>query len=202
MHNARKLASFASRFGTGHGGCIGPIDGKWDAVATDMVDIFKESSLSLHQMIRSKVRVFSDRHDSIPSGNWSYKIAEIRNETGSVEKMDVSGREVHVISHIFPGATTINLMKEIENLLNGVESELFPDRITFMSMFNDIEHWQREYEESCLKKTREVVSCANRIRIGDWCLCGSAELRTWWALDPNGPKGDGGCCRVGDDIVT
>ena len=73
-------------------------DVKCEAVATDMVDIFKENSLSLHEiagsMIRLKVHVFSDRHDSIPSENWSYKLAELWNETGSVEKMDVLGREV------------------------------------------------------------------------------------------------------------
>ena len=73
-------------------------------------------------------------------------------------------------------------------MLNGVELELFPDRITYMSMFNDIEHWQREYEESCLKETREVVSFANRLRIGHWCFCGPAEDRTWWHCIRTDPK--------------
>ena len=71
------------------------------------------------------------------------------NETDFVKKFDLSGQEVQFSWHVFPGASTTDLRKEIEKFLSAVEPENFRDRIIFMSKFNDIEYWRKEHKESC-----------------------------------------------------
>lgn len=59
-----------------------------------------------------------------------------------VGKFGLSCREVQLVWYRLPGAMTD--LKEINNFLSGVEREIFPDRIVFISMLNSIEYWKKE----------------------------------------------------------
>ena len=41
-----------------------------------------------------------------------------------------------------------------------------------MSMFNNIEYWTENNEQTCLANAAEVTEYAKAFELGHWCFCG------------------------------
>ena len=60
------------------------------------------------------------------------------------------------------------------------EPEKFEDRITFMSMFNDIEWTQRGNSEKFISNSELVKSYAKRFSRGHWTFLGPGDEKKWY----------------------
>ena len=91
-----------------------------------------------------KVRELSDSTVCVgvsnpdPSNNWATKLEDEWIKHGFVEKNNLLSREVQFIWHVFPGASTLEIKKNIQKYLNGQTPEFFDERIIFMSMSKNI----------------------------------------------------------------
>ena len=65
--------------------------------------------------------------------------------------------------NIFPGFTTLQLVREVQELLSrlSVQPENFTGRIIFMSMFNDISWRSKDNEKEC-ESSAQLVSLSVR----------------------------------------
>ena len=83
---------------------------------------------------------------------------------------------------IFPGATALDILHEIQADLQGkhVTPENFSDRIIFMSMFNDIELEGKDNEDSCALTSRKIKEYASNFNDGHWAFLGPGEESKWY----------------------
>ena len=83
---------------------------------------------------------------------------------------------------IFPGATALDLLHEIQADLQGkhVTPENFGDRIIFMSMFNDIFLEKRRNEVSFAVTSRKIKEYASKFNDGHWAFLGPGEETKWY----------------------
>ena len=99
-------------------------------------------------LVHTKVYVISDSvlclgkvHEN-PQSNiaWEDRLTWFKSspEYRALDKID--GEPMEFEWHIFPGFTTLQLVREVQEVLSrmGVEPANFTGRIIFMSMFNDI----------------------------------------------------------------
>ena len=70
-------------------------------------------------------------------------------EYRALDKLD--GEPMEVEWNIFPGFTTLQLVREVQELLSrlSVQPENFTGRIIFMSMFNDISWGSKDSKKEC-----------------------------------------------------
>ena len=79
------------------------------------------------------------------------------------ELQGLDGEPIDFEWMIFPGATALDLLREIQADLQGkhVTPENFSDRIIFMSMFNDIVLEKKLNEDSCAIASRKIKEYAS-----------------------------------------
>ena len=109
-----------------------------------------------------KVHVFSDSTLCVgvsnpdPSSIWVIRLEDVCFEHGFVENLDLAAREVQLIWHVLPGASTIDTKKHIQRYVNGQTPESLHERIIFISMFNDSERTKKSNTETCVHSAKEV----------------------------------------------
>ena len=82
-------------------------------------------------------------------------------EYRALDKID--GEPMELEWDIFPGFTTLQLVREVQELLSrlSVETENITGRIIFMSMFNDISWGSKDNEKECESSGQLVSLCKN-----------------------------------------
>ena len=95
----------------------------------------------------------------------SRSIQQLVNEVaGFIDKFNLAARVVQFIWHGLPGASTLEIKKDIQKYLNGQNPESFDGKIIFMSMFNDIEWTKKGSTETCLRDAKEVAAYATQFK--------------------------------------
>ena len=72
------------------------------------------------------------------------------------------------------GFTTLGILEEVQKSMTELqcEPEQFKERITFMSMYNDIVWGQRGNAEKCETNSVTVANYARRFLLGRWSFWG------------------------------
>ena len=94
------------------------------------------------------------------------------SEYKALDKID--GEPMKFEWNIFPGFTTLQLVREVQELLSrlSVQPENFTGRIIFMSMFNDISWASKDNEKECESSAQLVSLNAKSISPGQWSFLG------------------------------
>ena len=94
--------------------------------------------------------------------------------------------------NIFPGCTTLQLVREVEELLSklSVEPEKFTGRIVFMSMFNDISWGSKENKQECESSAQLVSLYAKRFSPGQWSFLGPGAEKKWYSTPEYKQQGE------------
>ena len=104
-------------------------------------------------------------------------------------KTELAAREVLLIWHVLPGASTVDIKRHVQEYLNGQFPESFGDRIIFMSMFNSIDWTKKGNKENCLHKAKEEAAFATKFKPEHWCFLGPASESTLWNGHSSEPQG-------------
>ena len=112
---------------------------------------------------------------------WNDQVSTLKMCHTFRELQGLDGEPIDFEWMIFPGATACELLHEIHADLQGkhVTHENFSDRITFMSMFNDILE-KRENEDPCDITSRKIKEYSSKINDGHWALSGRGEESKWY----------------------
>ena len=111
-----------------------------------------------------------------------------KSQLGCVRPGDTRQKSCHVptsaisLAHI-SSYTSIQIKREIQTCLGSKK------RITFMSMFNDIEYWIKDSEETCLANGKEVTEYARQLRFCHCCFCGRGQEKVWYRTCTSKPNG-------------
>ena len=103
--------------------------------------------------------------------------------------------------NIFPGFTTLQLVREVKELLSrlSVSPENFTGRIIFMSMFNDISWGSKDNEKECESSAQLVSLYAKTILPGQWSFLGPGSEKKWFSTHEYIPQGEWD--RVAEQIM-
>ena len=103
---------------------------------------------------------------------------------------------------IFPGITTLGLLKKIQSPMRDLQCEPkhFNDRIIFMSMYNDIAWEEKGMTERCVQNSIEVSKYARRFPCGRWLLLGPGSEKKWYGTYTDKP--DGSWDKIAEEIMT
>ena len=126
--------------------------------------------------------------------NWATKVEDVWNERGFVGNLILGAREVQLIWHIFPCASTLDINKHIQKYLTGQTPESLDESIIFMSMFNDMEWTEKGNTETCLHNAKEVAAFATHFKPGQWCFLGTFDRK-------KGSNGNSNALQATFDIV-
>ena len=80
----------------------------------------------------------------------------------------------------FPVHTALQLLQEIQKMMGEMNCppEQFADRITFMSMYNDMVWGNEKNKSLCIENSALVSECATKIPKGHWSFLGpGCEVR-------------------------
>ena len=130
------------------------------------------------KLIRTKVHVFSDSTLCVGVSNPDPTIGLHKwRKYGTNTDLTT---EIQFVWHVLPGASTIDTNKLVQSRLNGLDPQLFEERIVFLSMFNDIDWTIKVKTEICLHNAKGVAAFASTL--GHWGLRqkrrGGTEIRT------------------------
>ena len=94
--------------------------------------------------------------------------------------------------NIFPGSTTLQLVREVQKLLSklSVEPENSTGRIIFMSMFNDISWGSKDNEKECESSAQLASLYAKKISPGQWSFLGPGSEKNWYSTHEYNPQGE------------
>ena len=149
---------------------------------------------------RAKVYVFSDsvlclgKMSENPQSNivWEDKLTWFKSspEYRALDKID--GEPMEFKWNIFPGFTTLQLVREVQELLSrlSVEPENFTGRTIFMSIFNDISWRSKDNEKECESSAQLVSLFAKRFGAGHWSFFGPGSEKMWYAISEYSPQGE------------
>ena len=127
-------------------------------------------------LLHTKVYVISDsvlclgKMNENPQSNnaWEDRLTWFKSspEYSALDKID--GEPMEFEWNIFPGFTTLQLVREVQELLSrlSLEPENFTGRIIFMSMFNDISAGSKDNEKECESSAQLVSLHAKRLSPG------------------------------------
>ena len=84
-----------------------------------------------------------------------------------------------MVRHVCLGDTSLQKLLKLQEFMleKGHETECFPDRIIFGSMFN-ITDWEQKGQKTCIAQAGEVDFQAARFRHGNLCFCGPRSDKT------------------------
>ena len=94
--------------------------------------------------------------------------------------------------NIFPGFNTLQLSREVQELLLrlNVTPENFTGRIIFMSMFNGISWGSGDNKVECESNARLVSLFARIFGTGQWSFLGPGSEKMWYSISENNPQGE------------
>ena len=101
----------------------------------------------------------------------------------------------------FPGFTTLDLLKEIQNVVEDFqcEPEQLNDRTIFMSMYNDIVREEKGNTEECVQNSITIAKYARRFPRGRWSFLGPGSEKKW--NETYSDKSDGNCDRTAEMVM-
>ena len=137
----------------------------------------------------AKVYVFSDsvlclgKMNENPQSNtvWEDKLTWFKSSPEYRALDNIDGEPMEFEWNIFPGFTTLQLVREVQELLSrlSVEPKKFTGRIIFMSMFNDISWGSQDNEQECELSANLVSIYAKRFSAGRWSFLGPGSEKKW-----------------------
>ena len=94
--------------------------------------------------------------------------------------------------NIFPGFTTLQLVREVQELLSrlSVTPVKFYGRIIFMSMFNDISCGSKDNEQECESSAQLVSLHAKRFSPAKWSFLGPGSEKKFYSTHEYKPQGE------------
>ena len=95
---------------------------------------------------------------------------------------------IHFCMH-YKALFTTQIEKHIQGHLNGQNPESVKERITFVSMCNDIEWTKKGNTETCLHNAQDVAAFATLFKPRHWCFLELASVNTCWNRNSNEPQG-------------
>ena len=103
----------------------------------------------------------------------------------------IDGEPMEFEWNIFPGYNTLQLVREVQELLSrlSVEPENFTGRIIFMSMFNDISWRSIDNEKECESNAQLVSLFARRFGARQWSFIGPGSEKKWYFISDDSPQG-------------
>ena len=109
-----------------------------------------------------------------PSNSWVTKLDDPWNEHG-FDEPHLAAKEVQFIWHVLPipSTSTVDIKKHIH-------VAIWHERITFLSMFNEIEWTENGNTQTCLHNAKEVAAFATQFKPGLWCFPALASEKAWW----------------------
>ena len=150
--------------------------------------------------LHAKVYVFSDSVFCLGKMNenpqstyaWEDRLTWFKSssEYKALDKID--GEPMKFEWNIFPGFTTLQLVREVQELLSrlSVQPENFTGRIIFMSMFNDISWASKDNEKECESSAQLVSLNAKSISPGQWSFLGLGSEKKWYSTHEYKPQGE------------
>ena len=104
----------------------------------------------------------------------------------------IDGEPMEFEWKIFPGFTTLGILKEIQKFMTELrcEPEQFKDRIIFMSMCNDIVWGEPGNTEKCENNSVTVANNARRFPRGRWSFLGPGSEKKWYGTHSDKADGD------------
>ena len=132
----------------------------------------------LHCVLESEIQIHPISGQPNRRGAW--------NEHGFVDKLSLPAQEARFIWHVLPGACAIQIKKHIQKNLKWQAPESFDERITFMSVFHDME-WTKERQYRNL-----LGQCKKRwqhFKPRHWYFLRPASENMWWNGNSNEPQG-------------
>ena len=149
---------------------------------------------------RTKVCVFSDSvlclgkiHEKPQSnGAWEQRLGCFKSSPEYRNFDRIDGEPTDFEWKILPGFNTLQLSDEVKSLLlnSGKTPENFTERITFMSMFNDISCGSRDNEEECMLNAKLVSLYAKRFGKGQWSFIGPRSEKKWYSISEDSPQAE------------
>ena len=94
--------------------------------------------------------------------------------------------------NMFPGFTTLQLVREVQELLSkmSIQPKDFAGRIIFMSMFKDISWGSKDNEQECESSAQLVSIYAKRFSPGRWSFLGPGSEEKWYSTHIDRPRGE------------
>ena len=133
------------------------------------------------KIIRMKVHVFTDSTSCVgvtnpdPSNNWATAFDGLWNVHGFDEQLNLTAREIPFFWHMYLGAHTGDMKRNVQKYLNGQAPESFDARIIFMSMFNKERHYRNLFAQ---RQRIGSICCTNQTRT--LVPPGAASEKMWW----------------------
>ena len=108
---------------------------------------------------------------------WNDQVSTLKMSHTIRELQGLDGEPIDFEWKMFPGATALDILHEIQADLQGkhITPENFSDRIIFMSMFNDIVLEKKENEDACAITSRKIKEYASKFNDGHWAFLGPVE---------------------------
>ena len=148
----------------------------------------------------AKAYVFSDSvlffgkvHQNPQSNTvWEDKLTWNKSSSQYRALDTIDGEPMEFEWNIFPGFTTLQLCKKVQEFLStmSVEKEDFTGRIIFMSMFNDISWRSKDNEQECELSAQLVSIYAQRFSPGRWSFLGPGSEKKWFSISEDSPQGE------------
>ena len=151
-------------------------------------------------LLHTKVYVFSDsvlclgKVNENPQSNYAWvRQIDVVQKLPEYRALDtIDGEPMEFEWNIFPRFTTLQLVREVQELLSrlSVEPENFTGRIIFMSMFNDISWGSKDNEKECESSAQLVSLYAKRFSPGQWSFLGPGSEKKWYSTHEYNPQGE------------
>ena len=111
-------------------------------------------------------------------------------ECRALDKID--GEPMEFEWNVFPRFTTLQLVREVQELLSklSVQLEIFTGRIIFMSMFNDISWRSKDNEKECESSAQFVSLYLKRCSPGQWSFLGPGSEKKLFSTHEYKPQGE------------
>ena len=148
---------------------------------------------------RTKVCVFPDSvlclgkiHENPQSNDaWEQRLGCFKSSPEYRNFDRIDGEPMDFEWKILPGFNMLQLSDEVKSLLLnlGETPENFTERITFMSMFNNISCGSRDNEEECMLNAKLVSLYAKRFGKGQWSFIGPRSENKWYSTSEDSPQG-------------
>ena len=164
------------------------------------MEVFLVGDEEVISLSNKKVYVFSDsvlcigKMNENPQSNyaWEDRLTWFKSspEYRTLDRTD--GEPMEFEWNIFPGFTTLQLVREVQELLLrlSVQPENFTGRIICMSMFNDISWGSKDNEKECESSAQLVSLYAKRFSPGQWSFLGPGSEKEWYSTLEYKPQGE------------
>ena len=149
---------------------------------------------------RTKVYVFSDSvlclgkiHENPQSNTaWEQRLEWFKSTPEYRTSDRIDGEPMEFEWNIFPGFNTLQLIREVQELLLRLNEtpENLTGRIIFMSMFNDISWGSKDNKIECESNTQLVSLFARRFGAGQWSFLGPGSEKKWYSISEDSPQGE------------